>query len=218
MILNITDPPNHYPVITLNGNSTSDITLNDPWVDPGFTAFDVEDGDITGQVQVTGTVNNNYALAYTIRYEVTDTEGYKAIKTRTVRVNNSMQYLSGTYLCSTDIPGVGFYIWNSPASISASATKNNFLVLSRMTDCYGLALDVEVNGLTLTLPPQLQHGYNTSTSSSGICADLVHYFNGSGTLANITTHPVITINYTDMYKDSTGNTSSFFKTDVYQKQ
>ena len=217
MQLIIADPPNHSPVITLNGSVSMDITLNSPWVEPGFTATDYEDGDLTGQVNVTGTVNNNYAGLYTITYEVFDSKGYSTTILRTVHVNNSLQSLSGIYNCTTTISGGGTFIWNASSYIYASPTKNNFLVLPRMTDCYGLTIDVEVNGLLLTLPAQYQLGYNTNPGNSGICDYVTHLFAGSGTLA-VGLNPVITLNYTDQYKDSTGVAYAFYKTDVYVRQ
>ena len=218
MVLIITDPPNHFPVITLNGSNFIDLTLNDPWLEPGFTATDVEDGDITSQVIVTSSVNNNYMSTYSIKYEVTDSDGYITTRFRTIKVTNSLQSLSGNYSATTTIQGLGVYTWNSYAVVSASPTKNNFLILGRLTECYGLELELEVNGTTLTLPPQSQFGYNTTAGNNGICDSIIHFFSGNGTLTNISTHPKFTINYTDMYKDSVGNASSFYKTDVLIKQ
>ncbi len=217
MKVEVTDPPNHFPIITLNGPALYDLTLNNAWVDPGFIASDVEDGDLTAQVNVSGTVNYNYAGLYTLTYEVVDSKGYKTTVLRNVRVLNSLQYLAGNYFCTTTIIGGGTYPWISGSTISASPTKNNFLLLPRMTECYGFAIEVEVNGTLLNLPGQYQYGYNTSPGNSGICENIIHAISGTGTLA-ISAHPVITLDYTDQYKDSLGFASSFYKTDVFVRQ
>ena len=217
MKISVTDPPNHFPNITLLGATNIYLVLNSPWNDPGFTAFDAEDGDLTNQVIVTGTVNNNFSSLYTITYQVTDSKGDKTTVTRKINVFNSLQSLAGNYRCTTIVQGGSTYIWNTQTTIGPSPYKNNFLVLSRISQCYGVSLDLEVNGSILNLPAQYQLGYNSSLPISGICDSLIHFFSGSGSIANLNTFPIITLNYSDLYKDSTGLSSSFYKTDIYSK-
>eukprot|EP00047_Mylnosiga_fluctuans_P014541 m.39384 g.39384 ORF g.39384 m.39384 type:complete len:2683 (+) comp5560_c0_seq2:3-8051(+) len=76
------------PVITLNGGDMSWEAAN-PFRDPGATAWDVLDGNLTGLISVAGTVNVNSSSgsSYTLTYTVTDTAGLVAVpKTRTVTV------------------------------------------------------------------------------------------------------------------------------------
>jgi hypothetical protein len=57
------------------------------WVDPGATALDNVDGDITAKIIVTGTVNVAALGTYVITYNVKDAAGNPAkVATRTVRV------------------------------------------------------------------------------------------------------------------------------------
>jgi hypothetical protein len=212
----VTDPPNHYPVIVLNGLSSYTWTLNDPWTEPGFTATDFEDGDITSHVIVTGTVNADYASLYQLTYTVTDSQGYTATKKRTVSVKNSIDYLQGTYSCSTTIQNGGNYTWLGNASIGVSPTINNHLVLSRLSDCYGFNLDATVSGSSIILPLQLQAGSNTQPVSTGLCFNGVHSLSGNGSVAP-GVQTIITLIYTDQYEDSTGAAFSFIKTDTYRK-
>ncbi len=72
------------PVITLNGSSTMNITLNSTFTDPGATATDNEDGSIS--VVATGTVNTASIGSYTITYTATDSDNNVASTTRTVNV------------------------------------------------------------------------------------------------------------------------------------
>lgn len=53
-----------------------------------YSATDIEDGDIAYNVEVSGKVNFNKTGKYPIRYTVTDSDGNKVSKTRTIAVVN----------------------------------------------------------------------------------------------------------------------------------
>ena len=74
------------PVITLNGNSTMSIVQNTTFTDPGATATDNVDGNITNRIQTSGTVNTSVVGTYLIQYSVSDTAGNSSSVTRTVYV------------------------------------------------------------------------------------------------------------------------------------
>jgi len=74
------------PIITLNGNSPMQITVGDTFTDPGATAVDAVDGDLTAAIAVSGTVDGNRTGSYTLTYEVSDAKGHKVSTTRTVNV------------------------------------------------------------------------------------------------------------------------------------
>ena len=77
------------PVITLIGDNPFELTTGTPFVDPGATATDNVDGDISGSVVASGdVVNENIEGTYEIRYNVTDAAGNDAIEvTRIVNVS-----------------------------------------------------------------------------------------------------------------------------------
>jgi hypothetical protein len=77
------------PVITLNGAATIDLTVGDTFTDPGATANDDVDGDLTNDIAVGGdAVDTNTAGTYVITYNVSDAAGNAATEvTRTVNVN-----------------------------------------------------------------------------------------------------------------------------------
>ncbi len=80
-------PVNHPPVITLVGSTPVNITVGSLYVDQGATALDQEDGNITANIQKTGTVNTAVVGSYTITYNVSDSKGLAAVPvTRTVNV------------------------------------------------------------------------------------------------------------------------------------
>ncbi len=74
------------PVITLKGNRTLYVIENNEYDDPGYTATDDADGNISSSVKVTGTVNTAVRGTYNITYSVTDTAGNSATVTRQVIV------------------------------------------------------------------------------------------------------------------------------------
>lgn len=74
------------PVITLKGEKTITLVKGGSFSEPGFTATDDCDGDLTANVTVDGTVNTKIAGTYTLKYKVTDTSGNAFEITRTVKV------------------------------------------------------------------------------------------------------------------------------------
>lgn len=77
------------PVITLKNGDTVMVILNSKFVDPGYTAVDDYDGDLTNNVKVTGTVNTKKEGTYIIKYTVADSSGNKAMVKRKVTVTKT---------------------------------------------------------------------------------------------------------------------------------
>ena len=78
------------PLITLIGDASINLILGDIFIDPGATALDEVDGDITANIVVGGdTVDTTVEGVYVITYDVTDAQGNEAIQvTRTVNVTS----------------------------------------------------------------------------------------------------------------------------------
>ena len=74
------------PVITLNGANPYTLSVGVPYSEPGWTAIDDVDGDLSGLVAVSGSVETNVPGSYTLIYAVTDSAGNTASTTRTVNV------------------------------------------------------------------------------------------------------------------------------------
>ncbi|MBA2479089.1 MAG: DUF5011 domain-containing protein [Planctomycetes bacterium] len=73
------------PVITLNGSEV--MTLNGgQFVDPGATAFDDVDGDISDRILVWGSVDSQIEGIYEIFYQVSDASGNNAFTLRRIVV------------------------------------------------------------------------------------------------------------------------------------
>ncbi len=80
------DGPAIRPEITLNGEETMLVGLGSEYTEPGATAVDTIDGDITDKLIITGNVNTSEAGTYTITYRVTNSNELISTKTRTVTV------------------------------------------------------------------------------------------------------------------------------------
>ena len=74
------------PVIALKGEQSTYIKVGTAYTDPGFTASDTIDGDMTAKVSVSGGVDTSKMGINTITYQVTDSFGNKTTATRTVYV------------------------------------------------------------------------------------------------------------------------------------
>jgi formylglycine-generating enzyme required for sulfatase activity len=74
------------PVVTLLGDANATHAKDVAWVEPGATASDTLDGNLTNQVTITGTVDVNSSGAYVLTYSVSDGAGNDSNVTRTVNV------------------------------------------------------------------------------------------------------------------------------------
>jgi len=74
------------PVLTLNGLSVITIAFGETYEDPGATAIDDADGDLTREVVVDNPVDTNVIGRYSVTYDVVDSDGNVSTVTRTVEV------------------------------------------------------------------------------------------------------------------------------------
>ncbi len=75
------------PVITLKGNNPLNLHVGDTFNDPGATASDAFDGDDSGSIAVSGSVDTNTIGTYTLTYTVRDVAGNSSSVTRSVSVS-----------------------------------------------------------------------------------------------------------------------------------
>jgi hypothetical protein len=86
------------PTIVLKGKTNDTIQLQGSYVDPGATATDDKDGDISAFLLVSGTVNIKLTGTYLLKYDARDAAGNKSpTVTRNVHVVNAADFLTGTY-------------------------------------------------------------------------------------------------------------------------
>ncbi len=84
--LTVSATPNTDPTITVTGDNPLSVVEGTMYMEPGVTAADAEDGDLTASIVTTGSVDTSTVGTYTLTYTVTDSGGLTASATRTVNV------------------------------------------------------------------------------------------------------------------------------------
>lgn len=101
------------PVISLKGENTIYLNVGNKYNEPGYTASDICDGDITDKVEIIGNVNINAVGTYDLTYKVVNSVEKIAqvtrkviVQTRSVVANgSSCSKLGAIYLTFDDGPG-----------------------------------------------------------------------------------------------------------------
>ncbi|MDD6094258.1 MAG: polysaccharide deacetylase family protein [Clostridia bacterium] len=128
------------PVVTLQGDAEITLNAGDAFTDPGCTATDKEDGDISDRVTVEGTVNIYIAGTYTLKYTVKDAYGNAASAERTVNVKARPQAPSGgdggegRYIYLTFDDGPSQYTPHLLDVLAKYNVKVTFFVTNQNTD------------------------------------------------------------------------------------
>jgi len=101
-------PDMEAPVLTLQGSSCFEVIARNEYVEPGYSALDEVDGDLTEHVTVSGEIDINLCGSYMLTYEVTDNAGNSAMVERTVVVKQPETIIPEgkvIYLTFDDGPG-----------------------------------------------------------------------------------------------------------------
>ncbi|WP_428737779.1 DUF5011 domain-containing protein [Sulfurimonas sp.] len=77
---------NTAPTLTLSGASEIQITVGDTFSDPGVSAYDTQDGNITASIQTNSTLDTSTIGNYIITYSVTDSNGNEVTLVRHISV------------------------------------------------------------------------------------------------------------------------------------
>ena len=184
---------NNSPSIFLNGTNPYILTLNTNYIEPGFNAYDAEDGNLNSIVVTSNTINKDSVGIYTVSYVVTDNGGLKDSIVRTVKVENSLNYLSGPFTCSTNNITTGAsYNWIT--SGTASVSENNKFKLFKISDCFVadplLTFDPATN--LFNIPSQ-------TFFSASVTDTTDHTFVGTGNLINTGSTITIALDYQVTY-------------------
>ncbi|MFN0189496.1 MAG: DUF5011 domain-containing protein [Bacteroidia bacterium] len=208
-MLHVAKPINKPPRIFLLGSPNFIVTLNSSYTEPGYTAGDEEDGDITTQVTVSGSINVDSVGLYYISYVVTDSEGLKDSVVRIINVRNSLNYLNGSHsVVTTDLSNGSTRTWLT--TLSASVSVNNQIKIFKISNCF-LANPI------LTYDPVKDSLFLPSQSFICITPNdtLQHTFEGKGKIIQGTIKR-ITLYYTNSYIDTLGNPILLNLRDDYQ--
>jgi peptidoglycan/xylan/chitin deacetylase (PgdA/CDA1 family) len=94
------------PSLTLKGDEKITLTKGDDYEEPGYTAADNYDGDLTEKVTISGDLDTKTAGTYTLTYAVADSSGNAAEKkTRTITVKEAVKPPSQGSQPITVLPG-----------------------------------------------------------------------------------------------------------------
>lgn len=193
--LYVSRPENVAPTIVLTGGSSYAHTLNAVYTEPGYQAGDLEDGNLTAQVTVTGSVNQDSVGLYYISYVVTDSEGLKDSVVRTVNVKNSLNFINGSYtVTTTNLSTSATRTWIT--SIIASVSVNNDIKIFKVSDLYPADCGLTYNAAkdSVFMSPQ------TFTITNGL-GTVDHTLEGKGKITVSGSTTKLTLFYTDSYID-----------------
>jgi hypothetical protein len=90
------------PVITLNGDNPMNLKVGEAYNEPGATALDNFDGDLTEDIEISDPVDTGTAGSYAVTYTVSDAMGNTGTATRTINVNQQGGGSVAIYPC-TDV-------------------------------------------------------------------------------------------------------------------
>ena len=154
------------PVISLLGSSTINLTVGDTFTDPGATATDEVDGDLTSSITTSGSVDTSTAGTYIISYNVSDAAGNAATQVeRTIIVS---------VVSSADFDGPSFgSITVSPTNIDITSGPVTVAVTVQASDVTGIDAGMIFSNRT---------GFSGGNPSSN--ANLGGWELSSGTLQN----------------------------------
>lgn len=103
------------PVITLVGDNPDTTYLNVAYTDPGATATDNIDGDITSKITVSGTVDTTTIGTYSLWYKVSDMWGNRDSVLRIVRVIDTTTIDTTTGVRNNELMFAQIKLYPNPA-------------------------------------------------------------------------------------------------------
>jgi hypothetical protein len=185
------------------------------YVDPGFTAMDNIDKDVTNKVKVYGTVNTNVKGTYSLVYSVKDAAGNVATAKRTVYIINNADSLAGNYNVSDTTLGAPSTVAAYSIAISSDMYVNNYFHFHPIgavgtgfgnlyADSTKYVIGIISNDKTsITIPSDTLSGLaKTSSSDPG----QTHIFTGGGADSVGAVIPtVLLLNWTDQQTSPTAN-------------
>ncbi len=186
------------PVISLTAPFDVTLDIGESFVDPGYSASDNEDGDITSRVSVDlSDLDINTAGDYVVTYSVTDDAGNSASESRNVTVQNTLtpSNIAGNWSVSEVCGGGGPSTYTD--TISYSDILNGRIFFTRFANYLNGAVyaDINLTGGTVNIPTQ-----------SVVCGQApapTRQFSGNGTFSSAGGTLSMSITYTEVTNGTT---------------
>lgn len=162
------------PTIQLKGDKKITLMVGAKYSEPGFSASDDCDGDITNNVIVEGSVDTEKAGTYTMVYKVADSSGNMCEVTRTVTIKKPASTSTSSnekviYLTFDDGPGP--YTKRLLDILDKYGVKVTFFVTGGNSDYYDMIGEAYRRGHTIALHT-FSHKYSIYKSVDTYYADL----------------------------------------------
>lgn len=125
------------PTIMLTGGTTVTVNQGSTYTDQGATASDPQDGSLTAQIVITGTVNTAVLGSYLITYTISDTAGNEAETQRVVLVQIAPAPPSGGSGgggCFIATAAYGSYL--DPQVLTLRHFRDNYLLTNRLGELF----------------------------------------------------------------------------------
>jgi len=144
------------PILTLKGDTLISHPLNTEYIDPGATATDETDGNLTDKIYIENTVNENLIGNYKVTYKVVDEAGNEAAPvSRTVKVINQGWPFMGTYslIETQDFPIQETCEYN--VVVDADSTINYRMIFTDFACQTGQDIYVDISDASVVIPYQI---------------------------------------------------------------
>ncbi len=200
-------PDTEPPVLTLLGEVECFVRQGEEWSEPGYTALDQADGDISAQVRVEGEVTPDLTGTYLLTYTVTDAAGNSTQAERTVTVyphltvSTSTVPANGAVVYLTFDDGPGSYTARLLDLLDEYEAKATFFVTGQFTGYLDLIGDAFSRGHTI--------GVHTLTHDFAIYSSVSDYFADLGAMEEIVKEQ--TGSYTDVIRFPGGSSNTVSK-------
>ena len=165
------------PTLTLNGEDNCRIQLGATYVDPGATAIDDIDGDISELIAVTGAVDTATIGTYTLTYVVSDSSENISSITRTIEValfqtEEQMLTPPGKVVYLTFDDGPGQYTEQLLNLLDKYNVKATFFVTNQYSAYQHLIGEAHRRGHTIAMHTYSHRFQDIYTSEAAYYADL----------------------------------------------
>lgn len=152
--------PNTAPAITLNAPLSMTICKGAAYTEPGYSATDAEDGNITAGVVVSGSVTVNTPGTYYLKYNVSDSGGLIATEmVRTVIVDTTTN-------CTANNPPVITITGSNPATVTVGSTYTDAGATATDDKDGTVAVTVKSNNVDTTKVGTYQVVYEAKDSTN----------------------------------------------------